>query len=108
MKDKDIQQYKDRLMETSNLKPRSHEQTQELIKLAKEINAYIIPPSGSCGHELYHNIQTHLQTETMINTVKVAKRSCFWAAVAAGLAFLSIIVSQWESISQFIQNFSAK
>lgn len=43
--------------------------------------------------ELLNNMHYTLQTEMMLNACISAKRSCFWAAVAAILACFSVILT---------------
>ena len=68
--------------------------------------------SGSCTTDLYkrkcaacedicneidHNIHYTLQTEEMFNACVSAKRSCFWAAVAATVAAVSAVAT-WLTV----------
>ena len=107
MKDREIQRYNERLVKICDIESK-HDQTQRLVELAKEIKCYVLTSSGADAHLIYCNIQSWLQTETMINTLKRARTSCFWAAMAALLALLSILVSQWDNITQNLHFISGK
>lgn len=69
--------------------------------LAKRINAPIPTKHGQGNQEFVNetvrHIHTVLQTETMINTCRIANKSCRWAAVAATLSFFGIL-GAWLAI----------
>ena len=69
----------------------------ELRDLANSINAPI-PASYNDGHDMERinditrNIHITLQTEEMFNACVFAKWSCFWAAIAAIAACISVVL----------------
>jgi hypothetical protein len=103
MTDKEIEQIKQKMYAILNNNEIADEwKCDELHKLAVESNAP--PPPG--GYKKYpldymkmitQNIHTVLQTETMVNTCNIAKRSCMWAAIAAFIALLATIAA-WITV----------
>ena len=64
-----------------------------LQKIAIDIGAHMPISAPSSMIHLYEKIQTVLQTEMMLNACVSAKRSCFWAAIAAIAACISVILT---------------
>ena len=98
MKNREIRRAKQKLYEILNKECRNAERWDQLVALAQELNAPV--PSGLHSefptdsiNAITLNIHTVLQTEMMLNACVSAKRSCFWAAVAAIVACISVILS---------------
>jgi hypothetical protein len=71
----------------------------------KNFNAYAIDQlkqrCAACEDiykEIYRNIDYTLQREMMFNACVSAKRSCFYAALAAIFAFISIVLTWYLSL----------
>jgi hypothetical protein len=83
------------------------EAVKKIQKLADDVSTYKyyqgqLPDDndlGSCSicekiyKEIYHDIHCTLQTEEMFNACVSAKRSCRWAALAAIVACISVILT---------------
>jgi len=65
----------------------------ELHKIAKTIGCFYLTDSGTDSQTLFLNIHTYLQSEMMFNACVFAKWSCFWAAVAAIVACIGVILT---------------
>jgi hypothetical protein len=70
---------------------------EQIKKLASRVGAYIHPRHTQAQEEfvteMAYKIHVVLQTEMMLNACVSAKQSCFWAAIAAILAGISIILT---------------
>lgn len=97
MTNKGIKDAKQELGKISKIE-KENDKWIQLVALARKINAYI-PPRGDPDflsdaiNNIARNIHLTLQTEEMFNACVFAKRSCFWAAVAAIAACISIILA---------------
>jgi hypothetical protein len=95
MKNKEIEKTKQDVYEIQK-KPDSRQQLEPIQDVAKRIGApLLVPHSEEQKHfinETIHNIHIVLQTEMMFNACIFAKRSCFWAAIAAIAACISVIL----------------
>ncbi|MCJ7730183.1 MAG: hypothetical protein MUO27_09950 [Sedimentisphaerales bacterium] len=98
MTNKKIKANKDKLHNIQTQTP-SQEQTTQIIALAEETGASI--PHWIVGgdsnsrniiNEISSNIHIVLQTEMMFNACIFAKRSCFWAAIAAIASCISVLL----------------
>lgn len=95
MDNKKIDIYKKRVQEAFD-KNEPAKTMDKLIKIAEELSICIPDRSMSTSQrikQLYYFIHYHLQTEIMYNTVKTAKWSCIFAALAAFLALISLCLS---------------
>ena len=100
MTNREIEKNKQELYEIQRI-PERTKQLEPIRTLAKRVNAPI-PLMPSDMHredseidfinEITRNIHTVLQSEMMFNACTSAKRSCFWAAVAAIVACISVIL----------------
>jgi len=101
MRNEDI---KDTLKQISALPEK--DRFPELLKIARKIRCFYLTDSGTDSHTLFLNIHTYLQSELMLNACvsaetssdlakqacNLAKWSCICAAVAAIVAFVSLLV----------------
>lgn len=71
---------------SQKLSPVSEDQFRDKISIAEEIY-----------QELCRSVYIELQTEEMFNACVSAKHSCFWAAIAAIAACISIFSALWLS-----------
>ena len=78
-------------------RPRGDGKLERIRTLAKSVLAPIPDAAKKTQKDLVdaliRNIHMVLQTEMMLNACISAKRSCFWAAIAAIAACFSIILS---------------
>ena len=81
---------------------RKSENYENLVNIARELDIPV--PSefvaergiiADCG-KIISEIYTRLQTEIMINTIRDAKWSCFWAAVAAISSLIAVALGVWS------------
>ena len=98
MKNREIRRAKQKLYEILNKECTDEvERRNQLVVLAQGLNAFAHPEaeiySTKAINDITRQIHTVLQTEMMLNACVSAKRSCFWAAVAAIVACFGIIMS---------------
>jgi hypothetical protein len=100
MTNKEVKKTKQELCEIQ-AKPASEEQLNQIVDIARRVGASIPPYLLKAGEEITtknnintvaSNIHVVLQTEMMFNTCIFAKHSCFWAAIAAIAACISVIL----------------
>jgi hypothetical protein len=101
MTNREIEKNKQELYEIQRIPERS-KQLEPIQTLAKRVNAPIplMPPDMRRAdseiyfiNEITRNIHIVLQTEEMFNACIFAKWSCFWAAVAATVACISVVIT---------------
>ena len=91
MKNRKIKEYKKRLRNILDQKDQK-DRTRLIANLANEIGA----PVRGAGNisqfidDAARSIHMVLQTETMLSACSSAKWSCFWAAIAAIVACISV------------------
>lgn len=95
MKDKEIERIKKEVTEAQ--KEDFPKQIDALNKIVQNLGLSAAFRENSSDQlfiqKMVEKVHTHLQTETMINTVKVAKWSCLWAAVAATVSLITVSLS---------------
>ena len=99
MTDKEIKQAEKELCDILKLKPEreveeNHDQMEEWLTRygAYHRQAESVADGTVWWREAVENAHRFLQTQMMLNACVSAKRSCFWAAVAAIAACISIVV----------------
>ncbi len=90
MTNKEIGKIKQELKDIN--KKSFEERKAPLQKIAIYIGAHIPDSAPNNILHLYKYIHMALQTEMMFNACVCAKRSFFWAAIAATVAFVSVLV----------------
>ncbi len=94
MTNRKIKEHKNELYSIVNKKD-SKERQKLIIALARKIGvplrAVTIAPQFI--DDTTRSIHTVLQTETMLNACGSAKWSCFWAAIAAAVACISVVLT---------------
>jgi hypothetical protein len=95
MTHREIEKIKQELYDIQRL-PDSPQQLEPIKRLAGRIPACLpVHPSEEQKdfiNETIHNIHIVLQSEMMFNACIFAKRSCFWAAVAAVVSLVSVLM----------------
>lgn len=95
---KEIKKIKQELYEILKKETTSHKKFEQLRDLAGKTNAPIPPGIHSdfpidAINAITHNIHNILQTEMMFNACTSAKRSCMWAAIAAIVSLVILLVT---------------
>jgi len=98
MTNKEIERCNQRVTDIQK-KPAESETLNSVKELAKEIGAPVPPTlagepakTRTLIDESLRNIRFVLQTEMMLNACVFAKRSCFYAAIAAIAACISVLL----------------
>ena len=96
MKNREIKKYKQELYRIGKLEQK--DQLEPIKALASEIGAPLYGGQGQLGQPEYINyakrsIHMVLQTDMMLNACGSAKWSCFWAAIAATVACISVLLT---------------
>ena len=94
MTDKELREIKQKVRDIN--KGPETEVERELRKIAKEIGA-VEPEAHTWVEQLNRAIHAVLQTEMMSNACVSAKWSCIFAAIAAAVAFLSMLAA-WATV----------
>ena len=102
MTDKEIKQAVKELCDILKLKPtiefeKSHGQLEEWLtrygvyhRKSESVNDGVV-----WWREAVENAYRFLQTQMMLNACVSAKRSCFWAAIAAIAACVGVVLTWW-------------
>jgi len=97
MKKREFRIAKQKLYEIINKNGTDNEGWQQLVALAKELNAPFAPGHNTDPLNAFYlttqSIHTVLQTEMMLNACKSARTSSIAAAVAAALALVTVILT---------------
>jgi hypothetical protein len=95
MTNKEIEKIKQEVYEIQKVTD-SRQQLEPIKAVAERIGARLpVHSSEEQKHfisETIHNIHIVLQTEMMFNACIFAKRSCFWAAIAAIASCISVLL----------------
>lgn len=94
MKNREIKKHKKEVCSIVNEKDQK-EQQKLIIALANKIGVPLrgITNASQFIDDTTHSIHMVLQTETMLNACSFAKWSCFWAAIAATVACISVVLT---------------
>ena len=97
MKNKEIEQFKGELIDAQD--GDFGDQYKALSDIAKKLGLSAAVKDSTqqlAVLRMVEKIHMHLQTETMINTIRVTKWSCFWAALAAIASLVAVAVTSWS------------
>jgi len=104
MKNKEIEQAEKELSEIEKMLPRKAE--QPLKKFFEKYGIHQVILAGQGGtkwiEQMFSYAHTFLQTKMMLNACTTARSSCKWAAVAATVAALGVILGFYTYLFKMI------